>query len=384
MEVGTFGADSGAVDYVELVRGTPWAPRSAAQQQPELLVSTQQRDFSWHWTRAPTSAAHTQGPPMLQRGAAGSSEGRPCGGVEAEALWLFACSKEAGIKVFRFVWSIEEASGCGGGTETGKDSSCKETGRSAGDRQGLLGRWCCALTIRGRCQLVSLDLNNGIVAVCTPRDSRVCFVCFSVRLKIPKQPNALSNPYTSLSCWILAVQSVCENTKSLRTLVWRLFCIFMNGDTVVVVAGIYELVLVDLYSTPQRCVCKAESREWAFRPGWVLRVDVALEALFVLLCGLSASASCSYLCLTFWGEPRAGGGGPLEVRSLRPAAAAACAIGRLFACAAAAVCCNAAFSSGVCASRVAGGEAAFFLAASWGPAVGSCRRVCDSSGADED
>lgn len=168
-EVGHFGEGGGAVDYVELVRGTPWAPRMRQRDQPQLLIPTQQRDFSWHWTRPPTAAAEGR-----MRVDASSAECMPassasCGGLEAEALWLFACSKEAGLKIFRFIWSVQE-----GGVS-------KRTVAGGKGLHGACGTWRCVFTVRGSWQLVSLDLNNGIIAMCTPTDSRVFFICFRVR-----------------------------------------------------------------------------------------------------------------------------------------------------------------------------------------------------------
>ncbi|CDJ38990.1 hypothetical protein, conserved [Eimeria tenella] len=183
VDVGSFGDGGGAVDYVELVRGTPWAPRAELTDQPQLLVPTQQRDFSWHWTRPPTSSSEER-----ENGSQGSSGppgdtaagGATCGGVEAEALWLFACSNATGIKIFRFVWSMQHggAGDASPGREVLAQSGAPIARNSCRGLQELMGEWKCVLTIRGHCQIMSLDLNSGILAVCTPRDSRVCFICF--------------------------------------------------------------------------------------------------------------------------------------------------------------------------------------------------------------
>lgn len=161
-EVGNFGEARGAVDYVELVRGTPWAVRMQRQDQPQLLIPTQQRDFSWHWTRAPCleKSQTPGGVPVESMAPEGVS---PCGGFLAEALWLFACSKEAGLKIFRFMWSPVDG-GSGIEASPGLQTTC--------------GQWKCVFTVRGNCDLVSLDINNGIIAICTPTDSRVHFLCF--------------------------------------------------------------------------------------------------------------------------------------------------------------------------------------------------------------
>lgn len=167
-EVGSFGDGGGPVDYIELVRGTPWAPCSQRQDKPQLLIPIQQRGSSWHWTRAPVAAGQRQGvvDATTEQASACSVF---CGGLEAEALWLFAYSKDAGLKVFRFMWSPEGSERVGGGL-----AKCAEA-------QTACGGWRCVLTIRGNCQLISLDLNNGIISVCTPTDSKVCFLCFKVR-----------------------------------------------------------------------------------------------------------------------------------------------------------------------------------------------------------
>lgn len=164
-EVGDFGEGGGAVDYVELVRGTPWASRVQRKGQPQLLIPTRQRDFSWHWTQAPTAVAERRvHSDVFADGTA--ARNTFCGGLEAEALWLFACSKEAGLKIFRFMWSIQD--GIVDGTAVG----------SRGGLQATCGTWRCVFTVRGSCQLVSFDINNGIIALCTPTDSRVYFLCF--------------------------------------------------------------------------------------------------------------------------------------------------------------------------------------------------------------
>ncbi|KAL8273869.1 hypothetical protein Esti_002192 [Eimeria stiedai] len=164
-EVGDFGERGGAVDYVELVRGTPWASSAQRLEQTQLLISTQQRDFSWHWCRAPTAAAGKRGWAGVWADCDSASK-VPCGGVEAEALWLFACSKESGLKIFRFMWSLK-------GSRCLKDAMTKSSGLNA-----AYGEWKCVFTVRGSCQLVSLDLNSGVIALCTPTDSRVYFLCF--------------------------------------------------------------------------------------------------------------------------------------------------------------------------------------------------------------
>ncbi|KAL8441577.1 hypothetical protein Emed_007541 [Eimeria media] len=162
-EVGDFGERGGPVDYVELVRGTPWASPAQRQEQPQLLIPTQQRDSSWHWSRALTAEKRDcVGVPSDCE----SASKVPCGGVEAEALWLFACSKESGLKIFRFMWGWN-ASGCR------RDAQTKSSRLGA-----AYGEWKCVLTVRGSCQLVSLDLNSGVIALCTPTDSRVYFLCF--------------------------------------------------------------------------------------------------------------------------------------------------------------------------------------------------------------
>lgn len=162
-EVGHFGEAGGVVDYVEIVRGTPWASRAQQQKgQSRCLVLSQQRDYAWHWTRPP--AAATARPRAAS--ACGSrcccfgGDGAHCGGVEAEALWLFACSREAGIKVFRFMWNL-----------AGKSHKREEA-------HGAWGEWRCVFTVRGKCDLVSLDINSGIMGVCTPLEPRVSFLAF--------------------------------------------------------------------------------------------------------------------------------------------------------------------------------------------------------------
>ncbi|KAL8425704.1 hypothetical protein Efla_003082 [Eimeria flavescens] len=164
-EVGDFGERGGAVDYVELVRGIPWAPRAQRREQPQLLVPTQQRDFSWHWSRVPTVAAAD--PVASGVSTYCDSVGKPpCGGLEAEALWMFACSKEVGLKIFRYIWGFQDRAR--GGVTSSKSSAAEAS----------CGEWKCVFTVRGSCQLVSLDLNNGVLALCTSTDSRVYFLCF--------------------------------------------------------------------------------------------------------------------------------------------------------------------------------------------------------------
>ncbi|KAL8436204.1 hypothetical protein ACSSS7_001934 [Eimeria intestinalis] len=180
-EVGDFGGRGGAVDYVELVRGTPWASHAQRQEQPQLLIPTQQRDFSWHWSRAPTAAVEKQGCAGVSVNC-DSASNVLCGGVEAEALWLFACSKQSGLKIFRFMWSLKPLG-------RRRDAQTKSSGLEA-----AYGEWKCVFTLRGSCQLVSLDLNSGVIALCTPTDSRVYFLCFRHLL-----PPHVYMPNTALS-----------------------------------------------------------------------------------------------------------------------------------------------------------------------------------------
>lgn len=172
--VGEFEEDGNAVDFLEIVWGTPWASEKLRPRDDSKLFShVHEKTSAWHWTKHPKCVSSHK-----QCASCGDEGEAPCGGVEAEALWIIACSKQSGIKVFRFLWGCrkfaQEAE-----TMLRDSSSCQHSQKAA----DIYGEWRCVLTIKGQCEMVSVDLPSGIFALCTPVDSRVYFLCFKVSFR---------------------------------------------------------------------------------------------------------------------------------------------------------------------------------------------------------